>query len=91
MLHKTVFFQRCDVVNFYELEIDNQQQMLSLYEDEAENSHYIETERGAVALSDFMRVNSKVWDGARHISNVAGELIKLSPCGTVALYCVRVY
>lgn len=90
-MHKTVYFERCDVVNFYELQIDSQREMSALYEDEAENSSYIETKRGAISLHDFMRVNSKVWDGARHISNVSGELIKLSPCGTVALYCVRVY
>ena len=90
-MHKTVYFERCYVLNFYELAIDSQREMSELYEDEAENSSYIETKRGAISLHNFMRVNSKLWDGARHVSNVAGELIKLSSCGTVALYCVRVY
>jgi hypothetical protein len=90
-MHKTVYFERCDVLNFYELTIDSQREILSIYEEDAENGSYLETARGPISLQDFMRVNSKLWDGARHISNVAGELIKFSSCGTVALYCVRVY
>ncbi len=90
-MHKTVFFERCNVLNFFELSIEEQKNMLELYEDEAEDSSFIETKRGAISLHDFMKVNSNIWSGARHISNVAGELIKLSACGTVALYCVRVY
>ena len=82
---------RTEVISFYEL--PEQAQKVALSEnDEAENESFVESPIHPgefLSLGNFLRSNSKIWDGFFGTSYFSGYFIKLSPCGSQAVVGYR--
>lgn len=91
MSHKTVFFERCKIISYYDLNEFDRKEMKDLYESEAKESLYIYTKRGVINVGRFLRISNPIWDGGQHITNVAAEYVKFDAYNDECIYCVRVY
>lgn len=91
----TRIYNRSEVLNFFDLNADQQKQIFNDYsysEKQAEEDQYVELEKEVLPLSMFMLTNnSKFWDGIYSTSVWSAYFIKVSRCGTMAVIADRYF
>jgi hypothetical protein len=82
----TYFYDRSDIVSFYELTEDQQKENISLLDQQiAEDTSYVILKNEALPLCMFMRTNSKFIHGVYVISNTSAYTVTLSRCNSEAV------
>ena len=83
---------RRNVINFFELSPEWQEEARRNLDEEAEEASYFEpldgtnpTQHALMDLTECMRVNHARYDGVIGISNNSAMAVKLSRCGTQAV------
>jgi hypothetical protein len=78
-------YTRTPILNWYELTQEQQNQVDKEEDGSHEETSYVEAFSMVIGLNMFMRYDNPIWNGAMHLTNTSGLLIKVNRTNEEAL------
>ena len=78
-------YTRTPILNWYELTQEQQNQVDKEEDGSHEEISYVDAFNMVIGLNMFMRYDNPIWDGAMHLTNTSGLLIKVNRTNEEAL------
>lgn len=78
-------YTRTPILNWYELTQEQQNQVDKEEDGSHEETIYVEAFSMIIGLNQFIKCNNPIWNGAMHLTNTSGLLIKVNRTNEEAL------